>query len=145
MRILKRLLVFLVVLIVLLIIVAFFLPKNVHVERTVASKASPEAVYGYLNNLKTYDEWMPWNKIDPNMKKTWGDKSEGTGAWYSWTSDNSSVGKGKLTTGHIHGRLEYYSGWRRFKSDLVYGYEYGKQPYGTLGGIVYEPFDRTAI
>jgi len=97
MRILKRLLVFLVVLIVLLIIVAFFLPKNVHVERTVASKASPEAVYGYLNNLKTYDEWMPWNKIDPNMKKTWGDKSEGTGAWYSWTSDNSSVGKGKLT------------------------------------------------
>ena len=97
MRFLKRLLVFLVVLIVLLVIVAFFLPKNVHVERSVTSKASPEAVYGYLNNLKTYDEWMPWNKIDPNMKKTWGDKSEGQGAWYSWVSDNSNVGKGKLT------------------------------------------------
>ena len=97
MRFLKRLLMVIVVLIVLVVVIAFFLPKNVRVERSTSTKASPEAVYGYLNNLKTYDEWMPWNKLDPNMKKTYGDKTEGQGAWYSWTSENKNVGAGKLT------------------------------------------------
>jgi len=97
MRFLKRLLMVIVVLVILVVVIAFFLPKNVKVERTASTKASPEVVYGYLNNLKTYDEWMPWNKLDPNMKKTYGDKTEGQGAWYSWTSENKNVGSGKLT------------------------------------------------
>lgn len=97
MKFLKKLLVFLVVLILLLVVIAFFLPKKIHVERTATTKASPEAVFACLNNLKTYDEWMPWNKIDPNMKKTYGDKTDGEGAWYSWVSDVKNVGQGKLT------------------------------------------------
>ncbi len=67
------------------------------VERTALINASPGAVYGLLVNLKTYDSWMIWNQIDPNMKKQYGDTTEGSGAWYKWQSNNPNVGNGKLT------------------------------------------------
>jgi len=97
MKILKRIGIGVLAVIILLLIISFFLPSKTTVERSRVVKASPEAVYAQIADLKNWDNWMPWNKIDPNMQKTWGEKTEGTGAQYSWVSENRNVGKGSIT------------------------------------------------
>ncbi|MDR3713790.1 MAG: SRPBCC family protein [Puia sp.] len=97
MKIFKRVLFWLLVVIVSLCIIAFFLPKKVYVERTISINAPAGTVYGLLADLRSYDGWMTWNQIDPNMKKQYGDTVAGNGAWYKWQSSNPNVGNGKLT------------------------------------------------
>jgi effector-binding domain-containing protein/ribosome-associated toxin RatA of RatAB toxin-antitoxin module len=98
MKFLKRLLYFIVILVALLLVISFFLPSKAHVERSLQMKGvKPASVYAQINDLKSYDKWMPWNKKDPNMKKNWGDKTSGTGASYSWESKDKQVGNGSLT------------------------------------------------
>jgi effector-binding domain-containing protein/ribosome-associated toxin RatA of RatAB toxin-antitoxin module len=97
MTLIKRILWGLGALLLLLILVSFFLPSTVHIERSKIIKAPPATVFSLVNNLKTYDDWMPWNRKDPNMHQTFGDKDSGAGASYSWTSTDKEVGNGTLT------------------------------------------------
>ena len=87
----------LVVLVAVLAIIGMFMSPKVHVARTMDMKSSPDAVYNQVADLKMWDNWMPWNKMDPAMKKTYGEKTVGEGAMYSWESDNNNVGKGSIT------------------------------------------------
>ena len=97
MKILKRILIVLVVLIAVVAIIGMFMSPEVHVERSMNMKASPEAVYNQVAELKNWDNWMPWNKIDPNWTRTYGEKTSGVGATYSWKSKDSNVGEGSIT------------------------------------------------
>jgi uncharacterized protein YndB with AHSA1/START domain len=97
MKTLKRIGVVLLAAIVLLLVISFFLPSHVHVERSRVVKAKPEAVFAQINDLHNWNNWMPWNRMDPNMKITYADVTSGPGASYSWQSENENVGNGKLT------------------------------------------------
>ncbi|TDX01785.1 SRPBCC family protein [Dinghuibacter silviterrae] len=97
MTLIKRILWVLAALLLLIILVSFFLPGTVHVERAKVIKAPPATVFSVVNNLRTYNDWMPWNRKDPNMHQTFGDKDSGQGASYSWTSTDKEVGNGTLT------------------------------------------------
>ncbi len=97
MRVLVRIVLWLLVIVVIIGLIGFFLPKNVSVDRSIAINAEPAVVYNLVNDLKTYDEWMPWNKRDPQMTKEFGPKTVGEGAWYKWNSKDKNVGTGKLT------------------------------------------------
>ena len=97
MKKLLKVLLWLVGIVILLLLIGFLLPRKVKVERTATVNASPEAVYSLINNLTTYDKWMPWNQLDPNWKVEYAPQTTGAGAWYKWDSKNSKVGKGKLT------------------------------------------------
>jgi effector-binding domain-containing protein/ribosome-associated toxin RatA of RatAB toxin-antitoxin module len=83
MKFLKRLLLGLLILVILLFAVSFVLPSKVHVERSTNIKTKPDAVYALVNDLRTYDDWMPWNKKDSAMKKVNGETQVGVNAWYS--------------------------------------------------------------
>lgn len=96
MRIVKRVLIGLVVLIAVLCGVAFFLPQNVHVERSIVVAAPPEAVFPYVNSFARFNEWSPWAKLDPNAKYTFEGPAEGVGAKMTWTG-NGDVGTGVQT------------------------------------------------
>lgn len=88
------------VLLVLLFLVAisvigFFLPNE---KRIVVSKemtCKPEEVFEMINELKNWEKWSPWYKLDPNMKLEYSTPSLSKGAWYTWNG-NSDVGSGKL-------------------------------------------------
>ena len=66
MKILKTILIVIVVLVALAAIVGMFMSSDVRVERSMEMKATPDALYNQVNNLKNWDNWMPWNKMDPN-------------------------------------------------------------------------------
>ncbi|MCC6207057.1 MAG: SRPBCC family protein [Gammaproteobacteria bacterium] len=84
-----------VMLVAILFIYAASRPDSFHVERSLTIKASPEKIFGLINDLHLWNEWTPYNK-DPAMKKTYSGSSSGKGASYAWEG-NKDVGKGEIT------------------------------------------------
>jgi hypothetical protein len=70
-------------------------PDTLTVERRISIKASKEKIYPLLNNFEDWKKWSPWEKLDPNVKKTFSEIKVGKGAVYSWEG-NSDVGKGRM-------------------------------------------------
>lgn len=95
MKLIKFLFIGLVGLLVLLLVVGMVLPNEYEVTRSTNIEAPPVIVYGQVNDLTKWEAWSPWKERDPGMKITYGDKSIGEGASYSWTGDVS--GSGTLT------------------------------------------------
>lgn len=66
------------------------------VSRSVTIPAPPEAVFPHVNELKKWDAWSPWAKLDPNAKAVFEGPVTGVGSAMSW-SGNSEIGEGKMT------------------------------------------------
>ncbi|MFL5751828.1 MAG: SRPBCC family protein [Bacteroidia bacterium] len=97
MKILKKTGIFLLVLLVVYTIAMFFFSSKAYVERSLVINADKQTVFNQVNNLKNWEKWSPWHRIDPEMKITYSDTVEGKGAWYSWESKHKKVGNGKMT------------------------------------------------
>ena len=41
-------------------------------------------VFDTVNEYKTWGEWGPWKKEEPDMKFTFGDQTSGVGGNYAW-------------------------------------------------------------
>lgn len=72
------------------------LPSEFRVTRTGTVGASPAEVFALVNNLKRWNDWSPWAKLDPNAKNGFEGPEEGVGAAFSWDG-NDEVGAGKMT------------------------------------------------
>ena len=96
MNIVKIIAKYLLIVVGLLLVVSLFLPSKVHVERTALVKGSPETVYKLIANLKNWERWSPWHRIDPKMKLEYGAVFEGVGGEYAWKSTHSQVGNGSI-------------------------------------------------
>jgi uncharacterized protein YndB with AHSA1/START domain len=94
MKILKGLLVVVVALVALFLVIGLFLPKNAHVERSIATTASPDAVYGIVSGFRRFNEWSPWAGLDPQARYTFSGPATGVGARMEWSSDKPEVGSG---------------------------------------------------
>jgi hypothetical protein len=94
MRFLRGLLLFLASLVALFFAVGLFLPKSAHVERSIATAASPATVFGIVNGFRRFNEWSPWAGLDPQTRYTYSGPESGVGARMEWASDNPDVGKG---------------------------------------------------
>lgn len=97
MKILKRIGFGLVAIIVLLLVVSLFLPSSVHVERSLVIKADEAVIFEQINNLKNWEKWSPWHKMDPKMELTYEGPASGEGAKYSWKSEELGIGSLMIT------------------------------------------------
>lgn len=94
MVIIKRMLLGIVVLLALFFAVGFLLPKDVRVERSVEIGASPQAVFGMVNDFQRFNRWQPWAQIDPTTRYVYEGPATGAGARMKWYSDHPEVGDG---------------------------------------------------
>ncbi|PXF63386.1 SRPBCC family protein [Kangiella spongicola] len=94
MKFLKNFLIVIAVLAIALVIVGFFLPKMVHVERSIVINASQDKVFQQVNSFEDYNSWSPWYKLDPEAKYEYSGPDSGVGAMMSWDSEDSQVGSG---------------------------------------------------
>jgi hypothetical protein len=95
MKFLKRTLIVLFSIVALLLIVALFVDKKYHVERSVVINRPVDEVFDYARFIKNQDEYSVWNKMDPNMKKTYKGTDGRVGFVYAWDSKNEDVGAGE--------------------------------------------------
>jgi len=91
-----------IILIILVVVIGGYfiwmstLPADYNVERTTVVDANPEVVYDYVSDFTTWPEWSIWFERDSTMKTVWGDKTQGEGATYSWTSESSGNGNQEI-------------------------------------------------
>jgi effector-binding domain-containing protein len=97
MKILRRILFSILVLIAILIGIGFLLPRHVHVIRSLVIKAPSEFIFEQVNSFKNWKNWSPWHQMDTSMKMVYTGPEEGTGASFTYQSENKNVGNGKLT------------------------------------------------
>jgi hypothetical protein len=94
--ILKIILIAIPVIIVVFLIIVAMQPAEYRVTRSLAMSAPPEAAFQHVNELKKWEAWNPWGKIDPAMKLTYEGPTSGVGAAYAWAGNNE-VGEGRMT------------------------------------------------
>lgn len=84
-----------VVLIAAVLIYAATKPDVFRVQRTASIKAPPEKIFTHINDLDRFAAWSPYERKDPNMKKTRRGPTAGQGAVEAWEG-NKDVGSGQL-------------------------------------------------
>lgn len=70
-------------------------PDTFRVERTVSIKAPPDKIFPLIVDLKSWTAWSPYEKKDPELKRSFGPITSGKGATYSWDG-NKNVGQGSM-------------------------------------------------
>ena len=93
---LKKILIGLLLLLLVLAVIVALQPSQYRVERSVTVAAPPAVVFPQVNELKKWEAWSPWAKMDPAMKQTYEGPAAGTGASYAWAGNNQ-VGEGRMT------------------------------------------------
>jgi hypothetical protein len=93
---LRRILIGIAAVVVLFIIVVETRPSTFHIERSISMAASPQNAFAQVNDFHAWAAWSPWEKLDPQMKKTFEGPPSGVGSMYEWTG-NDKVGEGKMT------------------------------------------------
>ncbi|MEO8217735.1 MAG: SRPBCC family protein [Acidobacteriota bacterium] len=78
-----------------ILIYAVTRPDNFRVQRSMVMSASPARIFPLIDDFHRWHEWSPYEKLDPDMKKTLSGAESGKGAVYEWEG-NSKAGKGRM-------------------------------------------------
>ena len=97
MRIVKRILLFIVFIVAVALIAALFVSKEFQVERSVLIEKPADSVFAYVKYLKNQNDFSKWAQMDPAMRKEFRGTDAQPGFVSAWDSDNSNVGKGEQT------------------------------------------------
>lgn len=93
--------IFLAIVAILLVAIAGVLgyaamqPDHFRIARSTTIKAPPEKIYPLMSDFRRGAEWSPYEKKDPNMKRSFSGAASGKGAIYNFDG-NSDVGTGRL-------------------------------------------------
>ena len=93
---LVKIILVLAVLVVAFLITAALSPKTFRVARSATLPAPPAAVFPHVANFRAWQGWSPWEKLDPDLQRTYEGPAAGVGAGYAWTG-NKEVGAGRMT------------------------------------------------
>jgi hypothetical protein len=85
----------LIVIVVALLAFAATKPNTVRYTRSTRINAAPEKIAALITDFHKWRLWSPWEKKDPNLKRTYSGKDSGVGAVYAWEG-NKNVGSGRM-------------------------------------------------
>jgi hypothetical protein len=97
----KIVLIALAVIIFVLAVVVALQPAEFRIARSAIMSAPPQVIFAQVDDLRKWEAWNPWQKVDPAMKLTFAGPATGPGASYSWAG-NKEVGEGRLTIIESH-------------------------------------------
>ena len=84
-----------VVFVVLLAIAVATRPKTFRVERSIVVHAPADVVFPFINDFHLWNRWSPFEKLDPNLQRSYSGAEAGPGATYEWLG-NREAGQGKM-------------------------------------------------
>lgn len=70
-------------------------PRTFRVARTATISAPAERIFHLINDFRQWPLWSPFERLDPNMKRSVSEPSAGTGATYAWDG-NRKAGRGRM-------------------------------------------------
>ena len=95
---------FMVLLIIIVIIAAFLIygalqSADFSVTRDADFNATPAKVFENINDFHKWAAWSPWEKMDPNLQRSFSGAASGVGSKYAWVG-NKKVGEGNMEITH---------------------------------------------
>lgn len=69
--------------------------KTYTVERSATIAAPPARIYEQVVNFHNWTSWSPWERLDPNLQRSYSGADLGVGAVYGW-SGNRKAGQGRM-------------------------------------------------
>jgi hypothetical protein len=71
------------------------LPKDFRVSRSISIRAPREKVFVLINNMRSFNQWNPFAKMDPSTKTVYRGSASGPSAAFDWEG-TGKAGKGSL-------------------------------------------------
>jgi uncharacterized protein YndB with AHSA1/START domain len=100
-KIFKKSLLWLGFLILALILFSLLLPKEFTVSRSITVNAPIDRVFDQVNDLRNWEKWSPWKRMDPMMEMTYSNPPVGQNAFYKWVSKDKHLGTGTCTLAKV--------------------------------------------
>ena len=90
-----------IVLVLALVLVGFLIyvatrAATFRYTRRLLIGAPPASLFARINDLRQFQEWNPWARIDPTCVITYSGPATGVGSAYEWKG-NKQVGEGAMT------------------------------------------------
>lgn len=95
----------LVIGIIAVLAIAATRPDTFRVTRSTTIKAPPEKIFPYINDFSKWTAWSPYEKKDPEMKRTYAGPAAGKGAHYAWESKAVGTGSMDITDSQDPGKV----------------------------------------
>jgi uncharacterized protein YndB with AHSA1/START domain len=76
--------------------VVWFQPDDYRLTRSTTIMAPAATIFPRVNDLRQWEDWSPWAKLDPNAKISFEGPPAGRSAMFHW-SGNDKVGAGTMT------------------------------------------------
>jgi uncharacterized protein YndB with AHSA1/START domain len=90
---LKTLLLIVAAAIAALLIYAATKPDSFRLQRSTTIAAPPEKVFALINDLRQFNTWNPFAKMDPKQVITYDAVTAGVGGAYNWQGEKSGAGR----------------------------------------------------
>jgi uncharacterized protein YndB with AHSA1/START domain len=84
-----------VLLVIVVLAFAASRPDSFRVERQIVVNAPAERLFALIEDFHQWGLWSPWEKLDPQLKRTHSGPPKGVGATYAWEG-NPNVGSGRM-------------------------------------------------
>lgn len=87
--------VLLAIAIAVVLVLASGKPDDFRYERSTMVNAPADRIFPFVSDFKKWIVWSPYETKDPDMKRTYGETTEGVGAVYAWDG-NKEIGSGRM-------------------------------------------------
>ena len=94
---LKTILLIVAAVIAALLAYAAFKPDTFRLSRSATIAAPPDRVFALINDLRRFNEWNPFAKLDPQSAITYDTVTAGVGGAYDWQGEKSGAGRMQIT------------------------------------------------
>ncbi len=86
----------LAVIALLVLIGIVVLPSTTTMERSVLIERSSSEIYPHLVSFRTFNEWSPWYKMEPNAAYSYSGPESGVGAKMAWVGQDVGSGSQEI-------------------------------------------------
>jgi uncharacterized protein YndB with AHSA1/START domain len=84
-----------IVLLAALLAYAATRPDTFRTSRSAVIDAPPERIFPLIDDFARWREWSPWERLDPDLRRTYSGPASGRGAGYAWEG-SKKVGQGSM-------------------------------------------------
>ena len=102
---LQTLLLLIAVAIALLLAYAATRPDRFRVTRSAVIRAPAAKIYALINDLRSFNNWNPYEKKEPGLKGSYSGPASGVGAAYAWQGSKVGSGRMEITAAEVPNKL----------------------------------------
>jgi uncharacterized protein YndB with AHSA1/START domain len=93
----KTILLIVAAIIASLLIYAATKPDSFRLQRSATIAAPPDKVFALINDLRQFNTWNPFARMEPSVVLTYDATSAGVGGAYNWKGEKTGEGRMQIT------------------------------------------------